>query len=94
MSTTKKIYICPNCKVDSIKKQFTWKGVLYGILCFPCGLYCCLKSYRQQYCPLCELPLSSSAPLKQYRFYKSTQVNSKATESTTATSEGKNPSLE
>ncbi|VBB26932.1 unnamed protein product [Acanthocheilonema viteae] len=44
--------ICPVCKVDSVKKRLTWSGLLHGVLCFPCGIYCCIKS-RVWFCPLC-----------------------------------------
>lgn len=52
---------CPVCKVQSVKKQFTWKGLLYGVFCFPCGMYCCLKTNRQLYCPLCGCQVSISS---------------------------------
>uniref|UniRef100_A0A1I8EKB9 Brain protein I3 n=1 Tax=Wuchereria bancrofti TaxID=6293 RepID=A0A1I8EKB9_WUCBA len=44
--------VCPVCKVDSVKKRLTWRGLLHGMLCFPCGIYCCMKS-RVWFCPLC-----------------------------------------
>ncbi|VDO39121.1 unnamed protein product [Brugia timori] len=44
--------VCPVCKVDSVKKRLTLRGLLHGMLCFPCGIYCCMKS-RVWFCPLC-----------------------------------------
>ncbi|KHN78952.1 hypothetical protein Tcan_09053 [Toxocara canis] len=71
---------CPVCKVQSVKKQFTWKGLLYGVFCFPCGMYCCLKANRQLYCPLCGCQVvysTGESPLigNRYRFYSSFRAN-------------------
>ncbi|MFH4975645.1 hypothetical protein AB6A40_002354 [Gnathostoma spinigerum] len=66
---------CPLCKVRSVKKRFTCRGILYGIFCFPCGLYCCLNTNRQFFCPLCGFQVVYSddgVPLiaNKYHFYK------------------------
>uniref|UniRef100_A0A1I7VLM2 LITAF domain-containing protein n=1 Tax=Loa loa TaxID=7209 RepID=A0A1I7VLM2_LOALO len=67
--------VCPLCKVDSVKKRLTWRGLLHGILCFPCGIYCCMKS-RVWFCPLCTNEVNYSDGRepsfgRDYRCYRS-----------------------
>ncbi|VDK74172.1 unnamed protein product [Litomosoides sigmodontis] len=67
--------VCPVCKVDSVRKRLTWSGLLHGILCFPCGIYCCVKS-RVWFCPLCTNEVNYSDGRqpsfgRNYRCYKS-----------------------
>uniref|UniRef100_A0A8R1XNC2 Brain protein I3 n=1 Tax=Onchocerca volvulus TaxID=6282 RepID=A0A8R1XNC2_ONCVO len=67
--------VCPVCKVNSVKKRATWRGLLYCILCFPCGIYCCLKN-RVWFCPLCTNEINYSdgrepSFSRDYRCYRS-----------------------
>ncbi|KAK6104252.1 hypothetical protein QQG55_15560 [Brugia pahangi] len=67
--------VCPVCKVDSVKKRLTWRGLLHGMLCFPCGIYCCMKS-RVWFCPLCTNEVNYSNGRepsfgRDYRCYRS-----------------------
>ncbi|CAG9537487.1 unnamed protein product [Cercopithifilaria johnstoni] len=67
--------VCPVCKIDSVKKRLTWSGLLRGVLCFPCGIYCCIKN-RVWFCPLCTNEVNYSNGRqpsfdRDYRCYKS-----------------------
>ncbi|KAF8361593.1 hypothetical protein PRIPAC_88516 [Pristionchus pacificus] len=44
--------LCPDCAA-SVSRRYTWKGVLSAVLCFPCGIYCCLKTYARYQCSRC-----------------------------------------
>ncbi|CAJ0948131.1 unnamed protein product, partial [Mesorhabditis belari] len=43
---------CPDCNTHSVSHRFTWKGLLYAILCFPCGIYFCFRR-RERHCSKC-----------------------------------------
>uniref|UniRef100_A0AC34RRD0 Membrane protein BRI3 n=1 Tax=Panagrolaimus sp. JU765 TaxID=591449 RepID=A0AC34RRD0_9BILA len=45
-------HICPVCK-NPLKEKFDWKGILFAILCFPCGIFCCIRRRRLR-CKQCE----------------------------------------
>ncbi|KAM3719145.1 Brain protein [Dirofilaria immitis] len=67
--------VCPVCKVNSVKKRVTWRGLLNSVLCFPCGIYCCLES-RVWFCPLCTNEINYSDGKepsfnRDYRCYRS-----------------------
>ncbi|VDN01962.1 unnamed protein product [Thelazia callipaeda] len=66
--------LCPICKVYSVKKRFTWSGIIYAVICFPCGIYCCMNA-RVWFCPLCanEIDYSDGSELslgQSYRCYR------------------------
>ncbi|GMS83770.1 hypothetical protein PENTCL1PPCAC_5945, partial [Pristionchus entomophagus] len=42
---------CPDCGVGTAKR-FTWKGVFLALICFPCGIFCCLYN-TIDVCPEC-----------------------------------------
>uniref|UniRef100_A0A1I7WXD7 Brain protein I3 n=1 Tax=Heterorhabditis bacteriophora TaxID=37862 RepID=A0A1I7WXD7_HETBA len=44
---------CPDCDKQTVRWRYTLRGILYAVLLFPCGIYCCLKK-KQQYCPQCK----------------------------------------
>uniref|UniRef100_A0AC34F7P9 Membrane protein BRI3 n=1 Tax=Panagrolaimus sp. ES5 TaxID=591445 RepID=A0AC34F7P9_9BILA len=45
-------HFCPVCKTQLVEK-FTWRGILLAILCFPCGILCCLRK-RKLRCQSCD----------------------------------------
>ncbi|KAE9420865.1 hypothetical protein Angca_000606, partial [Angiostrongylus cantonensis] len=49
---------CPNCHSRTVTWRNTFVGLLYGIFCFPCGIYCCLR-LRQQHCSKCDCDVGS-----------------------------------
>uniref|UniRef100_A0A0N5AEN8 Brain protein I3 n=1 Tax=Syphacia muris TaxID=451379 RepID=A0A0N5AEN8_9BILA len=68
--------ICPLCKIGNIQKQYTWKGILCAIICFPCGIYWCTNKNIDLLCPTCGCQVvtaDGNAPLigQQYRLYQS-----------------------
>ncbi|CAD6195673.1 unnamed protein product [Caenorhabditis auriculariae] len=70
--------ICPSCGKPQLKRRFDWRAILYAILCFPCGIYCCLRR-RSRYCRGCHCDViqSGERPIGQglgyqYRHYQTT----------------------
>ncbi|KAL7076384.1 hypothetical protein ACQ4LE_004297 [Meloidogyne hapla] len=61
--------ICPQCR-RSLRGQFTFRGLLWGILCFPCGLFCCFRR-RRMHCSSCENEVvisTGSFPVLAHRY--------------------------
>ncbi|VDM55835.1 unnamed protein product [Angiostrongylus costaricensis] len=52
---------CPNCHSRTVTWRNTFVGLLYGIFCFPCGIYCCLR-LRQQHCSKCDCDVIKATP--------------------------------
>ncbi|VDP33756.1 unnamed protein product [Heligmosomoides polygyrus] len=53
MTTASDTSSCPDCQSRTVRWRNTLTGVLWAVLCFPCGIYCCLKR-RQQHCSQCD----------------------------------------
>ncbi|VDD91582.1 unnamed protein product, partial [Enterobius vermicularis] len=66
--------LCPLCQVESVKKQYTWKGILCATFCFPCGIYWCVRKKIDLYCTLCGCQVSNKRSLTKnaikYATYK------------------------
>ncbi|KAI1713780.1 brain protein I3 [Ditylenchus destructor] len=62
---------CPVCK-QQVEEKFTWRGILWAIFCFPCGMFCCFRRTRLR-CPHCgfELIVSNGGVPSVARAYKS-----------------------
>ncbi|CAJ0573126.1 unnamed protein product, partial [Mesorhabditis spiculigera] len=52
---------CPDCRTRSVAWRFTWRGIFYAILCFPCGLFCCFRR-RERHCTKCDCDVVSALP--------------------------------
>ncbi|GMR35961.1 hypothetical protein PMAYCL1PPCAC_06156 [Pristionchus mayeri] len=51
-SATSPPLLCPDCAA-AVSRRYTWRGVLSAVFCFPCGIYCCLKTYARYQCSRC-----------------------------------------
>uniref|UniRef100_A0A915CYT5 Membrane protein BRI3 n=1 Tax=Ditylenchus dipsaci TaxID=166011 RepID=A0A915CYT5_9BILA len=62
---------CPVCH-KPLKEKFTWRGILWAIFCFPCGMFCCFRR-RTLRCKTCdfEVIISDGSIPRVARAYKS-----------------------
>ncbi|EYC13148.1 hypothetical protein Y032_0045g1294 [Ancylostoma ceylanicum] len=60
--TSSTVSSCPDCQSRTVHWRNTLSGLLCGILCFPCGIYCCLRR-RQQHCSKCDCDVIKSTRL-------------------------------
>uniref|UniRef100_A0AC35FUD6 Membrane protein BRI3 n=1 Tax=Panagrolaimus sp. PS1159 TaxID=55785 RepID=A0AC35FUD6_9BILA len=65
-------HFCPVCKTQLVEK-FTWKGILMAILCFPCGIFCCMRrrKLRCQHCDHEVYIVEDTVPkvVKSFKYY-------------------------
>lgn len=81
--------LCPDCH-RQLQEKFTWRGILYAIFCFPCGIFFCYRKRRLQ-CPSCNYEViisDGSVPTiaqayKHYKEFKWEFSTKKKDESTT-----------
>ncbi|VDL64116.1 unnamed protein product [Nippostrongylus brasiliensis] len=58
-ATSSSVTSCPDCRVATVQWRNTLSGLLYAVLCFPCGIYCCLQR-RQLHCTRCDCDVSAA----------------------------------
>uniref|UniRef100_A0A914HDR7 Membrane protein BRI3 n=1 Tax=Globodera rostochiensis TaxID=31243 RepID=A0A914HDR7_GLORO len=42
---------CPACR-RALRRRYTLRGLLWAMLCFPCGMFCCMRRQRRR-CSAC-----------------------------------------